>query len=69
MSMMLINVKSSKYCAICKYWYDPTNAYITPHNPVMNMWKIEKTAKCKCLLRAGGEVSATFFCSKFERKI
>ena len=69
MSMMTINIKSVKYCAICKHWYDPTNAYIEPLNPVLNMWKVERTAKCKCLLRSGGVVSATFLCPKFERKL
>ena len=69
MSTVNINVKKVKYCGICKYWYDPTNMYISPVNPALNMWKMERDAKCKCLKKTGAETRATFMCSKFESKL
>ena len=47
---MNVNVKLSKKCALCKYWYDPTNSAITPVNPKIGIWEINDTdKKSKCL--------------------
>ena len=33
--MKMINIKNTKICAFCKYWYDPTNSAIKPKNTVV----------------------------------
>lgn len=49
---MLINIKSARKCAICKYWYDPTNSVLSPKAPNVGLWEItDINKKCKCLKR------------------
>ena len=69
MSTATINIRKTRYCAICRHWYDPTNQYIEPINPALDMWEIERGAKCKCMKKTGGETSATYCCSKFQPKL
>lgn len=47
-----VNVKSSKKCAFCKYWYDPTNSAIAPKSPVIGIWEIkDPNQKALCTKR------------------
>lgn len=46
---MVINLKTAKRCAFCKYWYDPTNSAIEPKNPRSNTWKFDDHCKKMCL--------------------
>lgn len=62
------NIKFNKYCAFCKYWYDPTNQYIQPSDPLHNIWKYETDAKCLCM-KKNYPMGAGFNCSKYECKI
>ena len=63
-----VNVKITKKCAICKYWYDPTNSVIFPKNPKIGIWEITDTdKKSKCIktnlnTRAGGMCSKYYEC-------
>lgn len=66
--MQAINIKSSKHCAICKYWYDPTNASINPKSPQINVWEFDAKAKRMCLQK-GAAMSATANCGKFVCKL
>lgn len=70
MTSLIINVKTTKKCAICKKWYDPTNYAIEPRSPKIGLWKIKDTKqKCKCLKR-NYLMSASAFCGgDFESKI
>ena len=63
-----INIKSGKKCAFCKYWYDPTNQYISPKAPNINVWEYEKNVKCKCL-KKNLEMYSTNACSYYECKV
>ena len=62
------NIKFNKYCAFCKYWYDPTNQHIQPSDSLHNIWKYETDAKCMCL-KKNYPMGAGFNCSKYECKI
>lgn len=66
--MKTINVKTCKKCAFCKYWYDPTNAYINPRNPRMNLWELDSNATCICIQK-NIKLPASSVCSKYECKI
>lgn len=66
--MVQTNVKTNKYCAFCKYWYDPTNQHIQPVSPAHNMWKYETTAKCMCL-KKNYPMGAGFNCANYQCKI
>lgn len=57
-------------CAFCKSWYDPTNMYIEPKSPTMDIWIYESTAKCKCLKRSNLTTSATHpSCKDYECRV
>lgn len=67
--MFLINIKSIKRCAFCKYWYDPTNEYITPKTPKVNLWEFDNSAKCMCMQRNVKIAAGNAACQKYECKI
>ena len=62
-----VNAKIMRMCVLCKYWYDPTNAYITPAPLGKNIWEFEPNVKCKCLLKNTNTVSNSN-CPKYECK-
>lgn len=63
-----VDIKCNKFCAFCKYWYDPANKYIEPHIPSSNLWKYESTAKCMCM-KKNYQVGAGSYCFQYECKI
>ncbi len=66
--MKNINIKTVKRCAVCRFWYDPSNSAITPRNPKANIWTIDDKSRKLCL-KKNYEMSADTFCSKFECKL
>lgn len=42
------NVRGTRLCAFCKYWYDPTNSAIRPKNTRAGFWEYEHTVTNKC---------------------
>ncbi len=68
--MITLNIKTAKKCALCKYWYDPTNSAISPRSPKINLWTIDDKCGKKMCLKKNFEMSPTAFCSKdFELKL
>lgn len=59
--MVSINIITSKKCAICKYWYDPTNSAINPKAPHINVWEYDDKAKRMCL-KKGSNTAASATC-------
>lgn len=57
---------TSKKCAFCKNWYDPTNSAIKPCGTIT--WEYDMEMKCMCrvkkVLKKGFQS-----CSQFESKI
>ena len=43
--MTTIDIKSTKRCAFCKYWYDTTNQEIESKTPQHNIWAFNERAK------------------------
>lgn len=70
MASIILNIKHTKKCAFCKYWYDPTNSAIVPKSPAIGMWEIKDiNQKCMCL-KKNIPMPANAFCSgDFERKM
>lgn len=66
--MSVVNIKTMKKCAFCKYWYDPMNSAISPQSPQFNIWEFDDNAKKKCLQR-NCDMSANGFCGKYECKV
>lgn len=66
--MIPANIKYTKRCAFCKYWYDPTNLAIEPKRPTMNQWLYDENAQNPCMQK-NVTVKARSFCSKFECKL
>ena len=64
---MVINIKASHYCGVCRYWYDPTNSAISPHNPNMNFWNMEQCRKL--CMKKNLQVPSTGYCQKYECKL
>lgn len=60
MSTKRANLTINKYCAFCKYWYDPTNMYISPHAPRQHIWTYDYLAKCKCMKKAAKQRAARY---------
>ena len=67
--MNTINIKTFKACAFCKYWYDPTNSYIVPKSPKINLWEYDNNAKCICLQKNIKLSARTASCNKYECKV
>ena len=63
------NIRSVKRCAFCRFWYDPTNAYINPIAPKVGLWEYESSAKCKCLKSTSLERAAGHMCGQYECKL
>lgn len=65
---MRANLKTQKFCAFCKHWYDPANSHINPVTPKFALWEFDPKAKSMCSKRSrditGGEK-----CSSYECKI
>lgn len=66
--MPIVNIKTTKKCAFCKYWYDPTNSAISPRSPRINLWEYDEKAKNKCLQK-NFDMRASAFCSQYECKL
>ena len=62
------NIKNSKICAFCKYWYDPANQHIVPRNVVNGFWQFEDTAWSVCQLY-GTKRRSGMGCVKYIGKI
>ncbi len=57
---------TSKKCAFCKNWYDPTNSAIKLRGTIT--WEYDSEMKCMC--RVEKRLKKGFqSCSKFESKI
>ena len=61
-----ININLTKYCAFCKYWWDPTCKYIQPN--VKTQWLCDKSGKCRCIVK-GLDTYAGATCNNFKSKI
>lgn len=66
--MTSINIKKFKYCAFCKYWYDPLNEAVKPKVASMNYWEINPKMQKQCLIK-GCQMKAIASCQKYECKI
>ncbi len=68
--MPTFNVKnSSKICAFCKYWYDPTNSVISPKEPRLGIWNYDANATNVCTKRGGQHRACIPGCPDYECKI
>lgn len=62
----LININSVKYCAFCKYWWDPTCKFIQPN--VKLQWYFEPMGRCRCI-KKGIDTSGNQTCQYYKCKI
>lgn len=67
--MVHLNIVHAKKCALCKYWYDPTNSAIKPREPRINLWTIDDKCGKKVCLKKSYEMAPLSFCSDFELKL
>lgn len=66
--MPIVNIKTTKKCAFCKHWYDPTNSVIFPKHPKCNVWEIKDEGKKMCL-KKNYNMPATAYCNQYECKL
>ena len=70
MASVVINVKFSKRCALCKHWYDPTNSAIAPKAAIIGLWEIKDINQKSTCLKKNIEMPANAFCSsEFDSKL
>lgn len=62
------NIKTSKLCAFCKYWYDPANLAIRPQNTKAGAWQYDDTTWNICQLH-GTKRRSGMGCVKYIGKI
>ena len=62
------NIRSSKICAFCKYWYDPANTAIIPQNVKGGFWQYDDTIWNICQLY-GTKRRSGMGCVKYIPKI
>jgi hypothetical protein len=68
MKMKPLNIKTTKKCAFCKYWYDPANTAIRPRNAERGLWEFDPDVKKICEKKRYERPSDSF-CGKYECKI
>lgn len=66
--MRSVNIKTTKKCAFCKYWYDPTYSAIRPKSPKINLWELDESVRKMCL-RKDHETEALSYCSYYSCKL
>lgn len=66
--MKTANIKHSRICAFCKFWYDPANAAIAPRNPVGGFWDYNDQVWNVCT-SYGSKRRAGAGCNRFECKL
>ena len=66
--MKSVNIKTVRCCALCKYWYDPSNSAISPKAPNINLWSVDDKCRNKCL-KTNIDQRAIAVCSRFELKL
>ena len=66
--MLTVNITQCKKCALCKHWYDPTNAHIQPKSPRINLWTIDERASCYCEIKRH-DMHGNQFCSEYTCKL
>lgn len=67
--MAIYNVKGSKHCAFCKYWYDPAWSAVKPVRPTIGQWAIIDDRTRRMCLKRDGERAPLEFCNEFRCKI
>lgn len=67
-NMKLANAKSTKICALCSRWYDPTNSAIVPKQPQAGFWEYDHNATRKCM-KTGLERPSWASCRDFSCKL
>ena len=68
MSMKRANLKTQKFCAFCKNWYDPANSHINPVTPKFSIWEFDPTVKSLCRKR-NHDTRSNEKCSFYDCKI
>lgn len=66
--MIPVNINNTKKCALCKYWYDPTNTAIRPRNAKNGIWEIDPDVKKMCE-KKDYERPGSAFCGEYECKV
>lgn len=70
MSALVVNIKLTKKCAFCKYWYDPINGAIEPKAPIIGLWKINDiNQRCMCMKKNIQMPAGAFCSSDYEPKL
>jgi hypothetical protein len=46
--MAVANFKNARLYVFCKFWYDPTNAYMKPRNPAGGFWEYDPQTVAVC---------------------
>jgi hypothetical protein len=66
MSYGILNIKSSKKCAICKHWFDPAGTALKPH--MGSFLKFDQDMKKPCLKHGQVVKPSWAQCNDFESK-
>ena len=66
--MPTFNIKSTKKCAFCKFWFDPTLSAVKPETPSCNMWSYDASQKRVCT-KKNFEMAANGTCGMFDNKL
>lgn len=67
---MIFNARSkAKFCAFCKYWYDPMNTAIEPKCPQIGLWEFNGQAENKCLKCGANKKGRTPGCGNYICKL
>ncbi|MBU4485810.1 MAG: hypothetical protein KKD38_02675 [Candidatus Delongbacteria bacterium] len=67
MSWGILNIKSSKKCAICKHWFDPAGTALKPH--MGDFLQFDQNAKKPCLKHGQTIKPSWAQCNEFESKV
>ena len=68
MAKALVNVKTAKFCSLCKSWFDPAYKYLSPKVPQAGQWEYDTSGSCMCL-KTGIMKKASETCARFKCKV
>ena len=66
MNTQVANIKTARYCAFCKYWWDPSCSHIEPQYGTQ--WRFDTNARCRCIKRSV-DMEGIANCSQYRCKV
>ena len=62
------NIKNTKKCVFCQYWFDPSFEAVEPVSPAVNMWGYKAGEKRVCT-KKGISMNSDASCGNYKSRM